>query len=80
MGRHLVYDTELSWWIFCYTGEEDKDKRKKSVVVAYTISLILTIIRHSTDMSVMETFGARLMTLSEEGTYNIDITSSLYFS
>ncbi|XP_056008740.1 protein virilizer homolog isoform X5 [Ostrea edulis] len=47
-------------------GEEDKDKRKKSVVVAYTVSLILMIIRHSTDMAVMETFGARLVTLSEE--------------
>ncbi|XP_078337705.1 protein virilizer homolog isoform X3 [Crassostrea virginica] len=47
-------------------GEEDKDKRKKSVVVAYTMSLLLTVVRHSTDMGVMERFGPRLVALSEE--------------
>lgn len=49
------------------TGEDDKDKRKKSVVVAYTMSLLLMIIRHSTNMGLMETYGPRLVALSEEG-------------
>lgn len=48
-------------------GEDDKDKRKKSVVVAYTMSLLLMIIRHSTNMGLMETYGPRLVALSEEG-------------
>lgn len=47
-------------------GEDDKDKRKKSVVVAYTMSLLLMIIRHSTNMGLMETYGPRLVALSEE--------------
>lgn len=49
------------------TGEDDKDKRKKSVVVAYTMSLLLMIIRHSSNMGLMETYGPRLVALSEEG-------------
>lgn len=37
------------------------------MVVAYTMSLLLTVVRHSTDMGVMERFGPRLVALSEEG-------------
>ncbi|KAK3085549.1 hypothetical protein FSP39_005168 [Pinctada imbricata] len=49
------------------TGDEAKDsKRKKSACVAYSMGLLLLVIRHSTNIDVYKTFGERLVQLSEE--------------
>lgn len=59
----------FSLWIYnlLVIGEDDKDKRKKFVVVAYIMFLLLMIIRYFINMGLMEIYGFRLVVLSEEG-------------